>query len=86
MAFSKIEGFEVNPRRESSSIMRPSSPDSIMLRRIWSSQILTPAAVRAASRSLTCAVALIASSSRVVLVPSYSTATPDGALSDSRAP
>src|SRR5919198_41428 len=53
MAFSKMAGFEVTPRSESSSTSRFSSPDSIMPRRIWSSQTLVPASVRVASRSLT---------------------------------
>src|SRR3954447_3834699 len=53
MAFSKIAGFEVTPRSEYSSISRCSSPSSIRLRRIWSSQTEVPAFVSAASRSLT---------------------------------
>src|SRR5680860_551620 len=51
MAFSKIAGLEVTPRRESSSTSRWSSPDSIRLRRIWSSHTAVPASVSAASRS-----------------------------------
>src|SRR5680860_1058327 len=51
MAFSKIAGLEVTPRSESSSTSRCSSPDSIRLRRIWSSQTAVPASVSAASRS-----------------------------------
>src|SRR5215208_101984 len=54
MAFSKIAGFEVTPRSESSSTMRCSSPESIVDLRIWSSQTLVPAEVSAARRSLTC--------------------------------
>src|SRR5438270_6645062 len=60
MAFSKIAGLEVTPRREYSSIRRWSSPLSIIPRRIWSSQTLVPAAVSAASRSFTPTVTLIA--------------------------
>src|SRR5206468_1312855 len=55
-----MAGFEVTPRRQSSSISRWSSPLSIIPRRIWSSQTLVPAAVRAASRSFTPTVTLIA--------------------------
>src|SRR3954447_14301325 len=61
MAFSKIAGLEVTPRRESSATSRCSSPHSISPRRIWSSQTLVPAAVRAARRSLTPALTSIAS-------------------------
>src|SRR2546423_3318988 len=60
MAFSKIAGLEVTPRREYSSIRRWSSPLSIIPRRIWSSQTLVPAAVSAANRSFTPTVTLIA--------------------------
>src|SRR5215208_6471340 len=59
MAFSKIAGLEVTPRSESSAISRWSSPHSIRPRRIWSSQTLVPASVRAASRSLTLALTSI---------------------------
>src|SRR3954465_3126453 len=59
MAFSKIAGLEVTPRRESSRTRRSSSPDSIIPRRIWSSQTLVPASVRAASRSFTWVAASI---------------------------
>src|SRR3954452_18996082 len=59
MAFSKIAGFEVTPRSESSRIRRSSSPDSIIPRRIWSSQTLVPASVRAARRSFTSVAASI---------------------------
>ena len=57
MAFSKIAGFEVTPRSESSSTIRASSPLSIIPRRIWSSQTLVPAAVSAASRSFMASLA-----------------------------
>src|SRR3712207_247098 len=53
MAFSKIAGFDVAPRSDSSSIMRCSSPPSMSERRTRSSQGLVPAATRAASRGLT---------------------------------
>src|SRR3954454_19105014 len=59
MAFSKMAGFEVTPRRESSRIRRSSSPDSIIPRRIWSSHTLVPASVRAARRSFTWVAASI---------------------------
>src|SRR5947207_11835850 len=59
MAFSKIDGLAVTPRSESSRTIRSSSPESIRLRRIWSSQMLTPASVRAASRSFTPCATLI---------------------------
>src|SRR5207249_12313286 len=42
MAFSKIVGFEVRPRRPSSRIMRSSSPLVSRPRRIWSYQMLCP--------------------------------------------
>src|SRR5215210_2156213 len=58
MAALKIVGLEVTPRSESSSTRRRSSPDSMSWRPIWSSQMLVPAAVRAARRSLTCCVAM----------------------------
>src|SRR3954465_12866514 len=58
MAALKIVGFEVTPRSESSSTRRRSSPDSMSWRPIWSSQMLVPAAVSAARRSLTCCVAM----------------------------
>src|SRR5688572_20754359 len=56
-----MAGLEVTPRSESSRTRRASSPVSIRLRRIWSSQTLVPAAVRAASLGLICAVTLIGS-------------------------
>src|SRR3954471_10276737 len=59
MAFSKIAGFEVTPRSESSRISRSRPPHSIMPRRIWSSQTLVPASVRAARRSFTWVAASI---------------------------
>ena len=62
MAFSKIDGLEVTPRSEHSSISRWSSPPSISPRRIWSSHTLTPASVSAASRGLTCASTLMGAS------------------------
>src|ERR687893_1287392 len=60
MAFSKIAGLDVTPRSESPRTSRSSSPLSIRLRRIWSSQTLVPAAVSAASRWFTPAPTLIA--------------------------
>src|SRR5918912_896187 len=69
MAFSKMAGFEVTPRRQSSSIRRPSSPHSISPRRIWSSHTLVPAAVRAASRSLTAVTPIASSLSSPCLEP-----------------
>src|SRR6266545_825857 len=59
MAFSKIAGFEVTPRSDSSRSRRSSSPDVIRLRRIWSSHTLVPAAVSAASLSFTPAPTLM---------------------------
>ena len=53
MAFSKIAGLEVSPRRLSSSIILRSSPPCVSERRIWSSHGLVPAAVSAARRGLT---------------------------------
>src|SRR5829696_7016009 len=62
-----MAGLEVTPRSESSSTSRCSSPDSIMPRRIWSSQTLTPASVSAARRSFTpAAIAMSAPRSRSV--------------------
>ena len=58
----KIVGLEVTPRSESSSTSRCSSPVLMRARLIWSSQMLVPAAVRAARRSLTCWVAMGVSS------------------------
>ena len=58
----KIVGLEVTPRSESSSTSRCSSPVLMSARLIWSSQMLVPAAVRAARRSLTCCVAMGVSS------------------------
>src|SRR3954452_7045772 len=53
MDFSKMAGLEVTPCSESSSTMRASSPVSSRPRESWSSQMLVPAAVSAASLSLT---------------------------------
>src|SRR3954452_18832696 len=53
-----MAGLDVTPCRDSCSTIRASSPDSISPRDSWSSQMLVPAAVRAARRSFT-AVALI---------------------------
>jgi len=53
MAFSKIAGLEVMPRRDRPLTIAASSPLSIRRRLIWSSHTLVPAAVRAARRSLT---------------------------------
>src|SRR4029450_12225934 len=52
-------GFDVTPRSDSSRSRRSSSPDVIRLRRIWSSHTLVPAAVSAASLSLTPAPTLM---------------------------
>src|SRR5215218_5022481 len=59
MAFSNIAGFEVTPRSDSSRSRRSSSPLVMRLRRIWSSHTLVPAAVSAASLSLSPAPTLI---------------------------
>src|SRR4051794_15191986 len=59
MAFSKIAGLEVIPRRESSWTRRASSPPSTSLRSIWSSQMLVPSAVSRARRSFTDAALLM---------------------------
>ena len=58
IAFSKIAGFEVSPRRDFSSTSALSSPDSIIWRWIWSSQTATPASVSAFSRSF-CAMSCL---------------------------
>src|SRR5215204_6809473 len=59
MAFSKMAGLEVTPRRDSSRTSRSSSPCSIRERRIWSSHGEVPASSSAARRSLVCAAVAI---------------------------
>src|SRR5207244_846954 len=49
MAFSKIAGFDVTPRSDSSSIIRCSSPFSLSERGKRASHTLTPAAARPAA-------------------------------------
>src|ERR671919_515086 len=56
-----MAGLDVTPRSDSSRISRSSSPLVMRGGRIWSSQMLVPPAVSAASLSLTACPTLIAS-------------------------